>query len=106
MDRAPDLRPVGQRRPSPSRAMPAVSTCSCRAARWVPTTSTTAPSFTWVSAGTWDNNTFAATMRLGGGWGEDNAIPAYDSFTLGGFQQLSGYDVNRFRGQGSALGRL
>ena len=62
--------------------------------------------FNWTSAGTWDNNTFSASVRLGGGWGEDNAIPAYDSFTLGGFQQLSGYDVNRFRGQGSALGRL
>ena len=61
--------------------------------------------FEWVGASTWRNNTLAAEVLLGGGLGS-GAIPGGDSFTLGGFQRLSGYDYQRFRAEGIAFGSL
>jgi len=59
----------------------------------------------WTGAATWRNNTFTANAFLGRSLGNAE-LPFFDSFTLGGFQQLSGYDRGRFRALDAAFGSL
>ncbi len=59
----------------------------------------------WTGAATWRNNTFTANAFLGRSIG-DAELPFFDSFTLGGFQKLSGYDRGRFRALETAFGSL
>jgi len=59
----------------------------------------------WTGAATWQNNTFWANALLGRSLG-DADLPFFDSFTMGGFQKLSGYDRGRFRGLNVAFGSL
>jgi NTE family protein len=61
--------------------------------------------FDWTGARTWRNNTFSANLSVGRDVGSGQA-PLFDSFTLGGFQRLSGYPLNRFRAQGVTFGSL
>jgi NTE family protein len=59
----------------------------------------------WTGAASWRNNTFTANALLGRSLG-DAELPFFDSFTLGGFQSLSGYDRGRFRALNVAFGSL
>jgi NTE family protein len=59
----------------------------------------------WTGATTWNNNTFTANALIGRSLG-DAKLPFFDSFTLGGFQRLSGYDRGRFRALDVAFGSL
>ncbi|MGE5128605.1 MAG: patatin-like phospholipase family protein [Sphingomonadaceae bacterium] len=59
----------------------------------------------WTGATTWNNNTFTANALIGRSLG-DAELPFFDSFTLGGFQKLSGYDRDRFRALNVAFGSL
>lgn len=60
----------------------------------------------WTGAATLGyNNTFSANALVGRSLG-DAELPFFDSFTLGGFQRLSGYDRDRFRALNVAFGSL
>jgi NTE family protein len=59
----------------------------------------------WTGASTWKNNTFSANAALGRNLGGAE-LPFFESFTLGGFQRLSGYDRDRFRALDVAFGSL
>jgi len=53
---------------------------------------------------TYRSYTVLASARFGSNI--NSAIPFYDEFTLGGFLQLSGYQLDQLRGQQVGLGRL
>ena len=50
-------------------------------------------------------HTLRAGMRAGGSTG-GRRLPAYELFSLGGFQQLSGFQTNQFLGDAVSFGRL
>jgi NTE family protein len=52
----------------------------------------------------WGEHTFNASATVGGDLG--TSMPAYETFTLGGPLQLSGYRINEFSGSELAFGRL
>jgi NTE family protein len=59
----------------------------------------------WTGAASWRNNAFTANALVGRSLG-DARLPFFDAFTLGGFQQLSGYDRGRFRALEVGFGSL
>lgn len=59
---------------------------------------------TWTGAKSFGKNTLVGRARLGSSFGSD--MPYYDQFTLGGFQELSGYANQQFRGNQVAFGGL
>ncbi len=59
---------------------------------------------TWIGAKSWGRETLAGRARLGSSFGAE--MPYYDQFTLGGFQELSGYAYEQFRGNQVAYGGL
>jgi len=61
-------------------------------------------SASWTGATSFGKNTLAGRARLGSSFGVD--MPYYDQFTLGGFQELSGYANEQFRGNQVAFGGL
>jgi len=61
-------------------------------------------SLTWAGAKSFGKNTLVGRARLGSSLGSD--MPFYDQFTLGGFQELSGYANEQFRGNEVAFGEL
>lgn len=58
----------------------------------------------WAGAKSFGKNTLVGRARLGASFGSD--MPFYDQFTLGGFQELSGYANEQFRGNQLAFGGL
>ncbi len=58
----------------------------------------------WTGAKSFGKNTLVGRARLGSSFGSD--MPYYDQFTLGGFQDLSGYANEQFRGNQVAFGGL
>lgn len=61
-------------------------------------------SATWTGAKSFGKNTLVGRARLGSSFGSD--MPFYDQFALGGFQELSGYANEQFRGNQIAFGGL
>ena len=61
-------------------------------------------SLTWTGAKSIGKNTLVGRARLGSSFGTD--MPYYDQFALGGFQELSGYANDQFRGNQVAFGEL
>jgi NTE family protein len=58
----------------------------------------------WTGAKSIGKHTLVGRARLGSSFGGD--MPYYDQFTLGGFQDLSGYANEQFRGNQLAFGGL
>ncbi|WP_020506299.1 patatin-like phospholipase family protein [Lamprocystis purpurea] len=58
----------------------------------------------WAGAFSFGDNTIVAQADVGTAFGSD--MPYYDQFTLGGFQRLSGYATDEFRGNNVAFGSL
>ena len=58
----------------------------------------------WLTAFTYNTHTMFASMDLGTNL--NHQLPFYDTFTLGGFQHLSGYHTAQLSGQYLAFGRL
>jgi NTE family protein len=58
----------------------------------------------WTGAKSFGKNTLVGRIELGSSFGSD--MPFYDQFTLGGFQELSGYANEQFRGNQVAFGEL
>ena len=58
----------------------------------------------WLMAFTYNTHTMFASAELGTNL--NNQLPFYDTFTLGGFQHLSGYHTAQLSGQYLAYGRL
>ena len=56
----------------------------------------------WTGAQSFGKNTLVGKVRLGTSLGGD--MPFYDQFSLGGFQVLSGYANEQFRGNDVAFG--
>ncbi|MEA3275165.1 MAG: patatin-like phospholipase family protein [Pseudomonadota bacterium] len=61
-------------------------------------------SASWSGAKSFGKNTLVGRARLGSSFGSD--MPFYDQFPLGGFQDLSGYANEQFRGNQVAFGAL
>jgi NTE family protein len=59
---------------------------------------------TWTGAKSFGKNTLVGRARIGTSFSSD--MPFYDQFTLGGFQELSGYANEQFRGNQVAFGGL
>lgn len=49
---------------------------------------------------------FTLHARAGGSLSDDRELPDYELFSLGGFQQLSGYQTGQLQGREMAFGRL
>lgn len=58
----------------------------------------------WLTAFTYNTHTMFASVEMGTNL--NNQLPFYDTFTLGGFQHLSGYHTEQLSGQYLAFGRL
>jgi NTE family protein len=58
----------------------------------------------WTGAKSFEKNTLVGRLQLGSSFGGD--MPYYDQFALGGFQELSGYANEQFRGNEVAFGEL
>jgi NTE family protein len=58
----------------------------------------------WTGAKSFGTNTLVGRAQLGSSFGTD--LPFYDQFALGGFQKLSGYANEQFRGNQVAFGGL
>ncbi len=58
----------------------------------------------WLTAFTYNTHTMFASIEAG--TNVNNQLPFYDTFTLGGFQHLSGYHTDQLSGQYLAFGRL
>jgi NTE family protein len=58
----------------------------------------------WIGAKSFGKNTLVGRAQLGTSFGSD--MPFYDQFALGGFQELSGYANEQFRGNQVAFGGL
>ena len=58
----------------------------------------------WLTAFTYNTHTMFASVEIGTNL--NNQLPFYDTFTLGGFQHLSGYRTDQLSGQYLAYGRL
>ncbi len=61
-------------------------------------------SASWLTAFTYKTHTMFANAEFGTNIKEE--LPFYDTFTLGGFQRLSGYRTGQLSGQYLAFGRL
>ena len=57
----------------------------------------------WLTAFTYNTHTMFANLEMGTNF---NQLPFYDTFTLGGFQHLSGYHTAQLSGQYLAYSRL
>lgn len=58
----------------------------------------------WIGATSFGKSTLVGQVQLGSSFGGD--MPFYDQFALGGFQRLSGYASEQFRGNVVAFGGL
>ena len=58
----------------------------------------------WLTAFTYNTHTMFANLEMGTNLNDQ--LPFYDTFTLGGFQHLSGYHTAQLSGQYLAYGRL
>lgn len=60
--------------------------------------------FRYLGANTWGDHTLVVGTRLGSTTA--GTSPFYDRFSLGGFMNMSGYELNEFSGQHVAFGQL
>lgn len=60
--------------------------------------------FRYLGANTWGDHTLVVGTRLG--TTTAGTSPFYDRFSLGGFMNMSGYELNEFSGQHLAFGQL